>query len=175
MMNAFVECNERSIEGATAQVVHQDVFASALALLLLVAEFYAGRAWLIQDAEDLKPGGPEGLDCKEALVGIGVSGHAQNDFETFIARESQIGSLMKDRIQVRGQPVEQLPQRNPLVTEIYYGLRSCVFEQAFYGTDHRPRTVILRIPCVPTVPMFVIFDSCERRQPVRRCAVRGFK
>jgi hypothetical protein len=63
-MDLLIERHQGRVEGPAAQIVHED----AAGELLAVAELDGRRRRLVEQAEDVKPGSPEGLDGQEALV-----------------------------------------------------------------------------------------------------------
>ena len=88
----FSQCDERDVEGAAAHVIDQETAANAAATLgaVAVGVFDGGCGWLIHHAQHGEARVLRGFFGEEALIAVGVGGHAEHSLERLATLRSQI-------------------------------------------------------------------------------------
>jgi hypothetical protein len=134
---------ERYVEGAAAHVVDDDVvFLPAERVAVAVRVFEAGRGRLVEKAEDIEAGAPEGVEANEALCAVRIRRRGYEDVEGFVRFEQGGGGEVRSG-QDRGGEGPEEPGKE--VDHAYVGrsdshgsVGRSRSEHAFERSEHRP-------------------------------------
>jgi hypothetical protein len=111
LVDAPRHVDERRIERAPAEVVHEHVLALARHRVAeAVRVFEARGGGLVQERQHLEPGAPEGLEGEEPLVVGGVGGDAERHFQGLAvlhARVRPADDVLPQVHEVRDQHVQE--------------------------------------------------------------------